>query len=72
MLAPAQTGAHAASRGKPRTTHGHSLVVAPWGEVLADGGTEPGVVMVHLDLSEVEKARARVPSLRHDRTFDGP
>jgi predicted amidohydrolase len=72
VLAPAQTGTHAASRGKARRTHGHSLVVAPWGEVLADGGTAPGIVTVDLDLAEVEKARNRVPSLRHDREFDGP
>jgi predicted amidohydrolase len=72
VLAPAQTGTHTASRGKARSTHGHSMVVAPWGEVLADGGTDPGIVMVDLDMSEVEKARGRVPSLRHDRPFDGP
>jgi len=72
VLAPAQTGSHAASTGKARRTHGHSLAVAPWGEVLADGGTAPGIVMVDLDLSEVAKARKRVPSLRHDREFDGP
>ena len=72
VLAPAQTGTHAASTGRTRKTHGHSLVVAPWGEVLADGGTEPGVVMADLDPAEVENARARVPSLRHDTQFDGP
>ncbi|MBC7132262.1 MAG: carbon-nitrogen hydrolase family protein [Roseovarius sp.] len=72
VLAPAQTGTHTASRGKARRTHGHSLVVAPWGEVLADGGTAPGIVTVDLDLSEVAQARKRVPSLRHDREFDGP
>ncbi len=72
VLAPAQIGTHAASTGRTRKTHGHSLVVDPWGEVLADGGTEPGVVMVDLDPAEVESARARVPSLRHDAKFDGP
>ena len=41
-------------------------------EVLADAGTEPGVTFVDLDLSQVEKARARVPSITHDRAFDGP
>lgn len=73
VLAPAQTGQHAetASPGK-RRTHGHSLAVAPWGEVLADAGTEPGVTFVDLDLSEVAKARGRVPSITHDRDFDGP
>ncbi|WP_444461108.1 carbon-nitrogen hydrolase family protein [Rhodobacter capsulatus] len=72
VLAPAQCGTHAAHAGKPRRTHGHSLAVAPWGEVLADGGTEPGVTMVDLDLSRVAEARARVPSITHDRGFDGP
>jgi predicted amidohydrolase len=72
ILAPAQTGFHAEARGKGRRTHGHSLVVAPWGEVLADAGSAPGVVMATLDLAEVARARARVPSLLHDRPFDGP
>jgi deaminated glutathione amidase len=72
VLAPAQTGFHPESQGKGRQTYGHSLAVAPWGEVLADGGTEPGVTLVDLDLTEVTKARARVPALTHDREFTGP
>ncbi|WP_104019976.1 carbon-nitrogen hydrolase family protein [Roseovarius nitratireducens] len=72
VLAPAQTGTHTASRGQARRTHGHSLVIGPWGEVIADGGTEAGIITVDLDLSEVAQARRRVPSLRHDRDFDGP
>ncbi len=72
VLAPAQTGFHPEAQGKGRRTHGHSLVVAPWGEVLADGGTEPGVVFADLDLARVAEARARVPSLSHDRDFEGP
>jgi deaminated glutathione amidase len=72
VLAPAQTGFHPEAQGKGRRTHGHSLVVAPWGEVLADGGTEPGVTLVDLDLARVAEARGRVPSLAHDRGFDGP
>lgn len=72
ILAPAQTGFHAEVRGKGRRTHGHSLVIAPWGEVLADAGTDPGVVFAEIDLAEVARARARVPSLSHDRPFDGP
>lgn len=72
VLAPAQCGTHAAHGGRPRKTWGHSLAVAPWGEVLADGGTEPGVTLVDLDLSRVAQARARVPSLTHDRAFEGP
>lgn len=72
VLAPAQTGFHPESEGKGRRTHGHSLAVAPWGEILADGGTEPGVVFVDLDMARVEDARHRIPSLFHDRRFDGP
>jgi predicted amidohydrolase len=72
VLAPAQTGFHAEAHGKGRRTHGHSLAVAPWGEVLADGGTNPGVTLVDLDLDRVAEARHRVPSLSHDRGFDGP
>lgn len=72
VLAPAQTGFHAETDGKGRRTHGHSLAVAPWGEVLADAGTDPGVTYVDLDLSRVADARRRVPSLSHDRDFAGP
>ncbi|MBY6066361.1 carbon-nitrogen hydrolase family protein [Leisingera aquaemixtae] len=72
VLAPAQTGRHPASRGPSRTTFGHSLAVAPWGEVLADAGQEPGVTYVDLDFEKVAEARKRVPSLTHDREFDGP
>lgn len=72
VLAPAQTGFHPETAGKGRRTHGHSLVVAPWGEVLADGGDQPGVVFADLDLARVAQARGRVPSLTHDREFSGP
>lgn len=72
VLAPAQTGFHPEKAGKGRRTHGHSLAIAPWGEVLADGGAEPGVTFAELDLTEVARARARVPALHHDRDFAGP
>ncbi len=72
VLAPAQTGFHPETIGEGRKTHGHSLAIAPWGEILADGGTDPGVTFVDIDLAEVAKARARVPSLTHDRAFEGP
>ncbi|MEM7090312.1 MAG: carbon-nitrogen hydrolase family protein [Pseudomonadota bacterium] len=72
VLAPAQTGTHAKTRGKTRHTHGHSLVVAPWGEVLIDAGTDPGIHIFDLDDSSVTEARSRVPSLTHVRPFDGP
>lgn len=73
ILAPAQTGFHPeTSGGKGRRTYGHSLAVAPWGEVIADAGTEPGVTFVEIDPAEVTRARGRVPSLSHDRPFEGP
>lgn len=72
VLAPAQTGFHAEADGKGRRTYGHSLAIAPWGEVLADGGTDPGVTLVDIELTQVADARRRVPSLQHDRGFDGP
>lgn len=72
VLAPAQTGFHPEADGKGRSTYGHSLAIAPWGEVLTDAGLEPGVTFVDLDLDAVTKARARVPSLTHDRELSGP
>ena len=71
VLAPAQTGEHRVTRGRARKTYGHSMAVAPWGEVVADAGTEPGITMVDVDLARVAEARRKVPSLTHDRPF-GP
>jgi predicted amidohydrolase len=68
VFAPAQCGLH----GEGRRTYGHSLIVAPWGEVLADAGEEPGFVMVEIDPASVAEARRKVPSLRHDRVFSRP
>ena len=72
VIAAAQTGTHAASTGKARQTYGHSLVVSPWGEVLADAGTTTGITLVDLDLADVSKSRKRIPALTHDRKFSGP
>ena len=72
ILAPAQCGTHSASRGRTRSTHGHSLAIDPWGRILADGGDMPGVTLVDLDLSAVKDVRRRIPSLTHDREFEGP
>ncbi|WP_043879732.1 carbon-nitrogen hydrolase family protein [Azorhizobium caulinodans] len=66
MLAAAQGGKHE----NGRETYGHSLVVDPWGRVIAEGGTEPGVILAELDIAEVEAARSRVPSLRNGRRFE--
>lgn len=75
VLAPAQCGTHPATLSQPptpRRSYGHSLAVAPWGEVLADAGEQPGVALVDLDLSRIDAARQRIASLRHDRAFSGP
>ncbi|WP_292292136.1 carbon-nitrogen hydrolase family protein [Marivita sp.] len=72
VLAPAQFGQHAISHGKPRTTHGHSMAVSPWGEVLLDADQRFGVHLVDVDLSNVAKARRKIPSLEHDRVYSGP
>ncbi|MEO0682259.1 MAG: carbon-nitrogen hydrolase family protein [Pseudomonadota bacterium] len=74
VVAPAQTGTHPASQdgARIRRTYGHSLAVAPWGEVLADGGEAVGVTLADLDLDAVAEARARVPSLANARAFAAP
>lgn len=72
VIAPAQVGIHAAQRGKSRRTYGHSMVVAPWGEVLLDAQLEPGLHVCDLDLTEVAQARARVPSVLCDVPFAEP
>ncbi len=68
MVSAAQAGEHA----EGRRTYGHSVIVDPWGRVLADAGDEVGVVTAEIDLSEVETARGKVPSLTHDRTLGEP
>ena len=66
VFAAAQAGKHESGR----ETFGHSLIVDPWGRILAEGGAEPAVVMAEIDLAEVAKARARIPSLQHGRRFE--
>lgn len=67
VLAAAQGGMHEAGRA----TYGHSLVVAPWGEVLAEAkGDAPGVIFADIDLAKVAEARGRVPALDHDRPYE--
>lgn len=65
VFAAAQTGEHEGGR----RTYGHSLIIAPWGEVLADAGTETGDITVTIDLAKVAEARRAIPSLQHDRPF---
>lgn len=66
VFAAAQGGKHE----NGRETFGHSLVVDPWGRVLAEGGIEPGIVIADIDPAEVATARARIPSLQHGRRFE--
>lgn len=68
VFAPAQTGTHA----KGRKTFGHALIVDPWGKVLADAKTKPGVILAEIDPAQVHAARAKVPALHHDRPYGLP
>lgn len=65
VFAAAQSGRHETGR----ETYGHSLIVDPWGEVLADGGTEPGIVLARIDPAKSAEARARIPSLATEAAF---
>jgi predicted amidohydrolase len=65
VFAAAQAGLHE----NKRETFGHSLIVDPWGVVLAEGGVEPGVVLATIDPAKVESARKSIPSLQHGRRF---
>lgn len=65
VIAPGQCGV----RPWGRATYGHSLIVNPWGEVLADAGAETGYVIAEIDPAEVDAARRRIPSLHHDRSI---
>jgi predicted amidohydrolase len=66
VFAAAQGGRHEDGR----ETFGHSLIVDPWGRILAEGGTEPGVVLASIDPAEVAAVRAKIPSLQHGRRFE--
>jgi GrxC family glutaredoxin len=66
VLAATQGGLHE----NGRSTFGHSMIVSPWGEILAEAGEDPGVVLADIDLAKVEEARHRIPALRHGRSFD--
>ena len=65
VLAAAQGGRHDSGR----TTYGHSLIVSPWGDILAEAETEPGVIFADIDVREVETARNRIPALEHSCAF---
>lgn len=68
VFAPAQWGEHA----EGRRTYGHSLIVDPWGKVLADAGDGIGVISAQIDTARITEVRRMVPSLSHDRPFTTP
>jgi predicted amidohydrolase len=68
VIAPAQGGTHA----NGRKTYGHSLIIGPWGEVLAEAGTDPGVIYADIDPDASAAARTRLPNRHHGRVFTGP
>jgi predicted amidohydrolase len=78
VIAPAQTGCHgdpalvAGSDGQQsasnrRETYGHSLIIDPWGRILADAGTAPGLIYADIDLMQATELRERMPLLHHNR-----
>ncbi len=67
VFAPAQCGSHMSAAGVSRNTYGHALIVDPWGNIIDDGGEMTGVMVAEIDLTLVNAARERIPSLRHDR-----
>jgi predicted amidohydrolase len=66
VFAAAQGGSHE----NGRETFGHSLIVDPWGRILAESGTEPGILVAEIDPAEIAAARSRIPSLIHGRRFE--
>jgi predicted amidohydrolase len=68
VITAAQGGKHEDGR----ETYGHSMVVDPWGVVVAESGTEPGVLYADIDLAKVAEARGRIPALKNDRLFAVP
>jgi deaminated glutathione amidase len=65
VFAAAQAGKH----GSGRETYGHSLIIGPWGDVIAEAGVHPSVIVADVKSGEVREARRRIPSLQHDRPF---
>jgi len=66
VFAPSQGGTHE----NGRETYGHSLIISPWGDILAEAGEDPGIIMAKIDPALISKARTRIPSLQHDRPYE--
>jgi predicted amidohydrolase len=68
LLAPAQCGVH----DEGRRTYGHSLIIDPWGVILAEADEQPGVIVAELALDRIAECRGMIPALDHDRAFAPP
>ncbi len=66
VFAPSQGGTHE----NGRKTYGHSLIISPWGDILAEAGEDPGIIMAKIDPALIVEARTRIAALQHDRQFD--
>ena len=67
VVAPCQFGDHGRAK-----TYGHSLIIDPWGRILADGGEDRGYIIAEVDMEEVKNARRMIPALEHDRDYTEP
>jgi deaminated glutathione amidase len=65
VVSAAQGGLHEAGRA----TYGHSIIISPWGEIIAEAGEDPGVLVADIDVAQVAATRARIPALLHARDF---
>ncbi len=66
VFAPSQGGTHE----NGRETYGHSLIISPWGDILAEADEDPGIIMARIDPALIVEARTRIAALQHDRQFD--
>lgn len=66
IIAPAQCGTHSGGR----KTYGHTLIIGPWGNIIAEGGNEPGIITAEIDPDEIKAVRGKLPSLKHTRNYD--
>jgi predicted amidohydrolase len=65
IISPGLCGEH----GKGKESYGHSVIIDPWGNILADGGSEVGIIIANIDMTKVTEARQKIPALNHDQTF---